>query len=171
MLLSLPRAVAQWLFLAVCNLVLFVLGLVVVAVALPFRVPGVSVSDGRPIVNLPRWAWLFGNDYDGVHGDKRGWWAANTPFGWAADSFGAMYTWTALRNPVNNMLKDSPGMGDWQFVVAKHGLRRWYGYYWVHQWSDTRAFVVRMGYKITKADQGGTELIGMTTKIDLFKSI
>lgn len=193
MFISLPRALAQWLFLFVCNAVLMILGLLVVAVAIPFRVPGVSVSDGRPIVNLPRWAWLFGNDYDGLLGDKRGWWAANTPFGWAATAFGAMYTWAALRNPVNNMrqtslfscpvaecsitgygqdeVKDSPGMGGWQFVIAKRGLRRWYGFYWVHQWSDTRALVVRMGYKITKADQGGTEVIGMTTKVDLYKSI
>ena len=193
MFISLPRALAQWLFLFVCNAVLMILGLLVVAVAIPFRVPGVSVSDGRPIVNLPRWAWLFGNDYDGLLGDKRGWWAANTPFGWAATSFGAMYAWAALRNPVNNMrqmslfscpvaecsitgygqdeVNDSPGMGGWQFVIAKRGLRRWYGFYWVHQWSDTRAFVVRMGYKITKADQGRTEIIGMTTKVDLYKSI
>lgn len=90
MFLSLPRALAQWLFLLACDLVLLILGLVVVAVAIPFRVPGVSVSDGRSIVNLPRWAWLFGNDYDGLLGDKRGWWAENTPFGWVATSFGAM---------------------------------------------------------------------------------
>lgn len=193
MLISLPRALAQWLFLFVSNLVLLLVGLVVVAVAIPFRVAGVSVSDGRAITNLPRWAWLFGNDYDGLLGDKRGWWAANTPFGWAATSFGAMYAWAALRNPVNNMrqtslyscpvaectitgygqaeVADRAGEGGWQFVIAKRGLRRWYGFYWVHQWSDTRALVVRLGYKITVADQGGTELIGMTTKVDVWKAI
>jgi hypothetical protein len=98
-LLSLPRALAQWLFLFVCNVVLLLLGLLVVAVAIPFRVPGLSVSDGRPIVNLPRWVWLWGNDFDGLLGDKHGTWAASTPFGLPADSFIAMYTWAALRNP------------------------------------------------------------------------
>lgn len=192
-LLALPRALAQWLFLFVCNVALLILGLVVVAVAIPFRVPGVSVSDGRPIVNLPRWAWLWGNDYDGLTGDKHGTWAASTPFGWPADSFLAMYTWAALRNPVNNLrqtslfscpvasvtitgygqdyVRDHIGQTGWQFVIARRGLRRWYGFYWVHPWSLTRALVVRLGYKITKADQGGAELIGMTTKVNFVKSI
>jgi hypothetical protein len=193
MFLSLPRALAQWVFLFVCNVVLVLLGLVIVALAIPCRVPGVSVSDGRPIVNLPRWAWLWGNDYDGLTGDKHGTWAASTPFGWPADSYGAMYVWAALRNPVNNMrqtslfscpvasctitgygqdyVRDHDGQAGWQLVIAKRGLRRWYGFYWVHQWSATRALVVRLGYKITKADQGQAEVIGMTTKINLFKSI
>ncbi|MHA6236870.1 DUF7338 family protein [Pseudomonas fluorescens group sp. PF-69] len=194
LLLSLPRALAQWSFLFVCNVVLLLLGLVVVAVALPFRVPGVSVSDGRPIVNLPRWAWLWGNDFDGVLGDKHGTWAASTPFGWPAASFGAMYTWAALRNPVNNMrrlslfacpvaqctisgygqdyVRDSDGQSGWQFVIARCGLRRWYGFYWVHQWTTARALVVRLGYKIAISDAGVTEEpIGMTTKLDLYKAI
>jgi hypothetical protein len=193
LLLSLPRALAQWLFLFVCNVVLFLVGLVVVAVAIPFRVPGVSVSDGRPIVNLPRWAWLFGNDYDGLLGDKRGKWATLTPFGWPVTSYGAMYVWAALRNPVNNMrqlslwscpvgqctitgygqavVRDLAGQGGWQFVIARRGARRWYGFYWVHQWNATRALVVRLGYKITTADQGSAEQIGMTTKVDLYKAI
>lgn len=192
-LVSLPRALAQWLFLFACNLVFFVLGLVLVAVGIPFRVAGTSLSDGRPIVDLPRWLFPWGNAYDGLQGDKRGRWAASTPFGWAVDSFGAMYTWAALRNPANNMrllapfycpvgecaitgygqdvVKDSPGQAGWQFVVAKRGWRRWYGFYFVHQWNDTRAFVVRLGFKITVADNGGTELIGETVKVDVWKSI
>jgi len=192
-LLSFPRALAQWVFLFVCNVVLL-LGLVVVAVAIPFRVSGVSVSDGRSIVNLPRWVWLWGNDFDGLLGDKHGTWAASTPFGLPADSFIAMYTWAALRNPINNMrglslfacpvadctisgygqgyVRDKPGLGGWQFVIAKRGLRRWYGFYWVHQWSETRALIVRLGYKIAVSDAGQVEPpIGMTTKINLYKDI
>ena len=62
-------AAVTWLLLLVARVVMIVLGLAVVAVAIPFAVPGVSVSDGRPIVNLPRWAWPWGNDFDGLDGD------------------------------------------------------------------------------------------------------
>ena len=75
--LEIPLALLQWAVLLVVRVALIVLGLMVVAVAIPFAVPGLSVSDLRPIVNLPRWAWLFGNDYDGLDGDKRYWWADN----------------------------------------------------------------------------------------------
>lgn len=196
MLCSLLRACLQWLFLLACNIVLLVVGLPVVALAIPFRVAGVSLSDGRAIVNLPAWVWLFGNDYDGLLGDKRGWWAANTPFGVAVDSFLAMWWWAAVRNPVNNMrlvslwscpvsqcdvtyygqaaVRDAPGEGGWQFVIAKRragGWRRWYGFYWVHQWSDTRAFVVRMGFKISPGDNSTEPDKGMTTKVNVWKDI
>lgn len=111
----------QWLGLVVLRLVLIVLGLPVVALAVPFPVAGVSLSDGRPIVNLRRWAWLFGNDFDGLDGDKRNWWADNCdalvlfgllpllrrlglPIGsLPVTSWLARWWWAALRNPVNNM--------------------------------------------------------------------
>lgn len=111
----------QWLGLVVLRLVLIVLGLPVVALAALFPVAGVSLSDGRPIVNLRRWAWLFGNDFDGLDGDKRNWWADNCdalvlfgllpllrrlglPIGsLPVTSWLARWWWAALRNPVNNM--------------------------------------------------------------------
>ena len=188
------KAFAQWGFLLVSNLLLDVLGLFVVAATIPFRVSGVSGSDGRPIVNLPRWVWLFGNDYDGLLGDKRGWWAANTPFGWPVDSFLAMWWWAAVRNPVNNMrfvklwqapvkgstitykgdyfVRDKPGSAGWQFVKTENGGKCWYGFYLVHQWSETRAFVIRMGFKVQPDDAGTDgEPKGMTTKINPYKAI
>lgn len=184
----------QWAWLVAARLLAIVAGLVVVAVALPFRVPGVSVSDGRAIVNLPRWAWLWGNDFDGMLGDKRGWWADNTPFGWPVDSFAAMYWWAAIRNPANNMrllswfsapivgsvigyrgqytVEDKPGMGGWQFVWAEQEGARWYGFYLVHEWSITRALVVRAGFKIKPSHAGKDEPAkGMTFKASLWKSI
>lgn len=193
-MLDICKALIQWGFLLVTNLVTDVIGLFVVAIAIPFRVSGVSGSDGRPIVNLPRWAWLFGNDYDGLLGDKRGWWAANTPLGWPVDSFWAMWWWAAVRNPVNNMrfvklwqapvvgstitykgdffVRDSPGNAGWQFVKTENGGQRWYGFYLVHQWSDTRAFVIRMGFKVQPDDAGtDSEPLGMTTKINPYKAI
>lgn len=193
-MLDICKALAQWVFLLLSNVVLDLLGLFVVAAAIPFRVDAVSGSDGRPIVNLPKWVWLFGNDYDGLLGDKRGWWAENTPFGWPVDSFLAMWWWAAIRNPVNNMrfvklwqapvvgstinykgdytVEDHPGQAGWQFVIVENGGKRWYGFYWVHQWSGTRAFVVRFGFKV-KPSHAGTheEPKGMTTKINPYKAI
>lgn len=187
------NAAIQFLWLFICNVVLDIIGLFVVAVAIPFRVDGKSLSDGRPIKNLPNCVWLFGNDYDGLLGDKRGWWDANTPFGLPADHYIPMYTWAALRNPVNNMrltnmfscpvegstitykgkehVRDHPNEGGWQFVTTENNGKRWYGFYWVHQWSETRALVVRLGFKTEPSDAGSTERQGMTTKINLFKSI
>jgi hypothetical protein len=188
------KAVFQFLFLFFSNIVLVLLGFLVVAIAIPFRVKGHSVSDGREIVNLPKWAWLWGNDFDGLLGDKRGWWAANTPFGVAVDSYIAMYTWTALRNPANNKrllswyqtpvvgsvitykgdytVEDKPGMGGWQFVKTVHDGTASYGFYLVHEWSLTRAFVIRFGYKVKPSHAGSEELAkGFTTKVNLYKAI
>src|SRR5690554_1981626 len=74
MLNDILKATKQWLFLLFFRLLGIISGLVIVAIAIPFRKEGVSLSDGRKIVNLPKWAWLWGNDFDGLLGDKRGWW-------------------------------------------------------------------------------------------------
>lgn len=188
------RALVQWAWLIVARIIGIVTGLVMVPVAIPFRVAGLSGSDGRPIVNLPSWAWLWGNDFDGLTGDKRGWWAANTPFGWAADSFAAMFWWAAIRNPANNMrfldafsapiagsqiqwrgqytVEDKPGLDGWQFVWATQGSRRWFGFYLVHCWNERRAFVVRLGFKIKPEHRGKDEpRKGLTFKVNLYKAI
>lgn len=194
--MNLMLALAQWAALIVVRAILILAGLLVVAVAVPFRVPVASLSDGRPIINLPRWAWLWGNDFDGLLGDKRGWWADNTPFGWPVDSFAAMWWWAAIRNPVNNLrfvpglncpvadcmishagqyvVEDKPGMGGWQFVAARRldGVSRWYGFYLVREWSPRRALVIRIGYKIKPSHVGtGEPAKGVTFKINPFKEI
>lgn len=194
------KAGMQTAFCLAANIIFDGLGLIVVAIALPFRTFGNSVSDGRKIINLPSWAWLWGNDFDGVLGDKRGWWEAHTPFGWPVTSFMAMYWWLAIRNPANNMRRvslfsapivgstityigdrnvaDRPGEGGWQFVkLVSHNTlhkkgRCYYGFYSVWQYSETRAFVIRMGFKIKPDHQGTAELAkGMTTRINPWKSI
>ena len=188
------RALLQWAWLVLARLAGIVSGLLMVALAIPFAVPGYSLSDGRVILNLPRWAWLWGNDFDGLLGDKRGWWSANTPFGWAVDSFLAMYWWAAIRNPANNMrllswfsapivgsdinhlgqftVEDKPGMDGWQFVWAEQGGRRWFGFYLVHCWSSKRALVIRLGFKIKPSHAGTTEpRKGLTFKLNPAKNI
>lgn len=188
------KAILQFLFLFLSNIVLVLTGFIMVAIAIPFRVKDYSESDGREIVNLPKWAWLWGNDYDGLLGDGRGWWAANTPFGLPVDSYISMYTWAALRNPANNKrllswysvpvvgsvitykgdytVEDKPGMGGWQFVKTVHDGKASYGFYMVHEWSLTRAFVVRFGYKVKPSHAGKDEPPkGFTTKVNLRKAI
>lgn len=104
-------APAQWLVLAFIELLLFVLGLVVIPLALPFRT--VHVDTAAPfidnpgngnwmLVTLPRWAWIWSNDRDGALGDRRGWWDANAQFKGGCWSVLNMWWWLAIRNPTNN---------------------------------------------------------------------
>lgn len=193
-MMNVLKAILQWTWLVASNLVLVPLGFIAVAVGIPFRVKDLSVSDGRSIVNLPRWLWLFGNDHDGLTGDKRGKWATLAPFGTDVNNPFNMWWWAAVRNPVNNKrelslwsapvtgskitytgkfhVRDHPGEGGFQFVVTENAGRCWYGLYWVHEWSATRAFVIRIGFKV-EPDHAGTvgESKGFTTKINLFKRI
>lgn len=213
-LLAILFASLQWLALLVVRVVLILVGLPIVAIAIPFARRRLSISDGRPILNLPRWAWLVANDYDGLLGDKRLWWRDNCDalvlFGLRpllrrlgvaldplpVDSWLACFWWAAIRNPVNNLrlvtgfncpvsecvirflgdavVEDKPSYSGWQFVAARHagGRSRWYGFYLVHQWNQTRAFVLRLGYKIKPEHEGSDEPgKGMTFKVNPFKAI
>lgn len=186
----------QWLLVLSVRLVLIVTGLVVVPVALPFRDWGSSVSDGRPITVLPQWAWIWSNDFDGTLGDKRGWWDKNAPFGLGAAHLFSQFWWLAVRNPANNFrrtrlgscpvkdcfihfkgnfkVSDKPGMGGWRFTKAIHRQtgQKWFGFYLVHQWNGTRAFVVRIGYKIEPWHELSNEPPkGFTFKINPWKAI
>lgn len=211
-------AVLQWAALIIVRVPLIVLGLFVVAAAIPFRQFALSTEaakdkNRRAIWNLPRWAWLWGNDFDGLLGDKRGWWDENCDreafFGLLpylrtflripvlrSDHFLAMWWWAAVRNPVNNLrfvpgiscpvseclitykgsrvVEDKPKLSGWQFVKAERidGISVWYGFYLVHAWSDTRAFVIRLGYKIKPDHIGRDEpQKGMTFKVNLAHQI
>lgn len=89
------------------------LGLLVVPVALLFRVPHPSTTqaftDPRQVpgywmlVTLRNWARWWSNEFDGALGDKRGWW--NTyclkVFKRECTSFLCMFWWLAIRNPAN----------------------------------------------------------------------
>lgn len=189
--------ILQWLFLIALRLVLIVAGLVVVPIALLFETSGTSVSDKRPIIVLPKWAWLWSNDFDGATGDKRGWWDKHAPFGLGAYNFFSKFIWLAVRNPVNNLrrtdwfscpvaqcyidfegeliVEDRPGMGGWQFVTAEHMRteKTWHGFYWVHEWSRERALVVRLGFKIKPEheDMHREPPKGFTVRVNPWKKI
>lgn len=98
----------QWSFLAAIRIILFLMGLVIVPIALLFAEehPDTRRSYSQfnrncywQLVTLPRWAWLWSNDRDGAMGDKRGWWDRECG---NARSFKCMFKWLALRNPVHN---------------------------------------------------------------------
>lgn len=60
------------------------------------------------LLRLPRWALLWDNAYDGMLGDKRGWWA-NECKG-AHTSRINMWRWAALRNPANYFSRNICGV-------------------------------------------------------------
>lgn len=184
----------NWLFLLLVRLVLIAAGLVVVPLALPFADWASSVDDNRPITILPRWAWLWSNDFDGAMGDKRGWWDAHAPFGLGAQHWFSQFWWLAIRNPANNLRRtplgscpvsdcmifwegnrdvaDKPGRFGMQFVEAVHRLsgRKYHGFYWTKRLTDTRCFVVRLGWKIQPSHEGEEEPPkGFTFKINPWK--
>lgn len=154
----------------------------VVPIALPFRrvqgppQPFSQAPGDWLLILLPAWAWLWSNDRDGAAGDKRGWWHLNAPFGLGAFHWFSMFWWLAIRNPANNPrfsplfgcpvtecdyrhwgqveVEDDPGKGGWRFLLATNRKtgRRYYGFYWVWQWSAARAVVVQLGFKPEPSD-------------------
>ena len=112
MILGFLRALA----LNLLSWVVELLGLVVVWVALPaHRVIGLAQDFSTypqwgqwVLIRLPKWALWWDNAYDGMLGDKRGW--------WANDCKGEHYTrynmwrWAALRNPANYFSRNVCGV-------------------------------------------------------------
>lgn len=188
--------IVGWFLRALLHIVLAAVGIVVVPIALLFKTSGTSVSDGRPIIVLPDWAWLWSNDFDGALGDKRGWWDAHAPFGLGAHHFFSMFVWLAIRNPVNNKrrtswfacpvadcyvdyagdfeVEDKPGKTGWQFVEAEHERTEqvWRGFYLVYPWNAERALVLRLGFKIKPSHADTNEPPkGFTFRINPWKAI
>lgn len=96
-------------------------GLFAVAIGIPFRriEPDTTVSFSDPRFGhlgtwvrerLPVWLLPWDNAYDGLNGDKRGWFA-----NWCLDrkipypSFWARWIWAAWRNPANYWSRNTTG--------------------------------------------------------------
>jgi hypothetical protein len=188
---SIAKALMQWIPMFILDTLLLITGLFVVAIAIPFRVKDKSVTTGEDIVNLPKWAWLWGNDVEGLLGTSLKTWKDQTPFKLPVDHPVSMWAWAAVRNPSNNArlipyfscpvakckfqyygqeeVVDSLGFDGWQFVIGDDGKRKYYGFYLVRPWSATRSLVIRLGFKIKPFHKGIPK--GVTFKVNLFKNV
>lgn len=155
-------------FLVVAKALAILLGLFVVAIALPFAkestppaLPSTvnrTVADGWKYIALPKWAnWLWGNDKYGAEGN---WF-------WNGKTFWKRYVWLALRNPANNLQRYSlfrfdtdPKEVRWigdklvddvrgfsGFQIAWQGWHS--GLYWIIPYKNIdKCLRIRLGYKI-----------------------
>lgn len=172
MKIELLKAIPIWLFWAILRLLAVIAGLFIVAIALPFRteepVPegGEKPYPSRKIVHLPKWAWLWDNDAEGMMSWMDEWpemcWNKNP------DSFLSMWQWAAWRNPANNMRfvrgiavyipeahsfeywgdevvddKDWENGQGWNFLKCKGKYLTYYGFNWVGE-----KFYAQIGHKI-----------------------
>lgn len=88
--------------------VLWLLGLIIIPIALPFARDSETEKreNGWALRQLPSWAYLWSNKDDGSLGDKEGNWAHNdldcADFTKARKLWN-QYVWLAWRNPVHNL--------------------------------------------------------------------
>lgn len=130
--------------LALAGLPVTLLGLLLVAVGLPFRRSYPETM--RPfsqyperghwmLVDLPAWLKPWSNPFDGCLGDKRGWWA-NDRDG-KHTSFWSMWLWMAVRNPANYWSRVITGVdvsrckiervyGNADVIVEEPGISNWH---------------------------------------------
>lgn len=129
------------------------------------------------LVRLPAWLKLWDNPYDGLHGDKRGWWANYCRENYSADEgdFYSMWQWAAIRNPANYWSRivtgcdvrtvellagqpvcdeDNPG---WHFLLAADAKGRSFYYlgFCFPWWFDrVHAVFGRFGWKLKLSHNG-----------------
>ena len=104
---------------------MILLGLPMVWVALPYRMDsGVVLAFTQfpqhgfwVLERLPTWALWWDNVFDGMYGDKRGWWA-NECKGEHTSRYN-MWRWAALRNPANYFSRNVCGIDVSQIRVEK----------------------------------------------------
>ena len=155
------------------------LGLIVVAIALPFRKeypetrkPFLQYPGEWMLVRLPSWALLWDNPHDGAWGDRRGWWDNECG---GCSKFINMYNWMAIRNPANywsrrvtgvdvsrceivklggkDVIEEEPGMKEWQFLVAIRDDGTKFHRFWL-SWAfgdGNHAIMIDIGWKIKLA--------------------
>ena len=169
-------------------------GLIINAVTIPFAKQDTDESNsGTPVtysqypehgtwvrLRLPRWALWWDNPYDGLLGDKRGWWANECrKSGRTEHHFLSKYTWSAIRNPANyfsrlvtgvdvsdcvitkiagnvDEVDDTGASGkSWHFLVATDSKgRNYHLLYGMIPYSDKRGLYFRIGWKIKLGHNG-----------------
>ena len=130
--------------LALAGLPVTLLGLLLVAVGLPFRKSFPETM--RPfsqypqhghwmLVDLPSWLKPWSNPFDGALGDKRGWWANER--GGKHTSYLSMWLWLAIRNPANYWSRVMTGVdvsrckiervkGNADVIIEEPGVSNWH---------------------------------------------
>lgn len=164
------------------------LGLLVVWLALPYRwcPPAFAQTYSQHpehgswrLERLPCWALLWDNCYDGMLGDKRGWWAnyCLTEYKKPNTDRYCMWKWAAIRNPANYWSRvvcgvdvsrctmtllagqeivdeDHPG---WHFMVAtRDDGKEFHSLEFVLPWffDKTHAVYGRFGWKVKMSHTG-----------------
>lgn len=179
----------RFFFLLLAEIPVQLLGLVINAIAIPFRKEDLSGdNDGQPRpysqypiyggwkrMRLPKWALWWDNPYDGLLGDKRGWWANECRTkGRTEHDFKSMYIWSAVRNPANyfsrkvtgcdvsdctiKKIKGNANIIDrdllqdktiWQLLEAKDSKGRSYPrLFALVPWSKKHCLEINIGWKI-----------------------
>jgi len=177
-----------WLLTAIFNFLVQIpiklLGLLTVAIGLPFvkSFPETERAFSQfpaelkwKLVRLPSWLLWWDNQYDGLLGDKRGYWNDQClkKYNKSSDSPWCMWLWTAVRNPANyfgrnvismdvarcrvekvwgdDVVIEEPGKQCRQFLKAtrddgKEFCRMFIS--WALPFNKERAFMLDIGYKI-----------------------
>lgn len=168
-----------------------VLGLLAVAVGIPFRreIPGTAKPftdpryahpDGWALVRLPRWLLWWDNPYDGLLGDKRGWWDNRCrQFGRTCRTPLSMWLWAAVRNPSNHfsrcvvgvdvsrsqivklaghdVVTGDAGRREWQFLLATDYRGRTFPRFFAciaYPFRPDRALMIDLGWKVKLSHNG-----------------
>lgn len=153
------------------QLPLMAIGLFAVPLALMFRIYDTSVipevKNGWVMIRLPKWAWIWDNDWDGAMGDDNmRYWDRDYPKIFKNSPLLKMWYWLAVRNKINNSsrywfgcdvsknkpiliagdytVQDKRGKEGWQLVKAGWCI----GFYWVRKGVTEKNWVSRMGFKI-----------------------
>lgn len=175
---------ASWLVMLFIQIVGIIAGLFLVPLGLFFRKTDPSTSKPFSVFNidrqwvyedLPDWLKPWQNIEDGLRGDHRGWWDANS-YGSDGSKVFNMFWWSAIRNPFNyfkrfvlgcdvrnyviyklagqDYVRDDFKSVGWQLLKArplhKSGIKLpRYMYYGVFRYgSSDRALVIQLGNKI-----------------------
>ena len=180
MILAFLRALA----LSLIRLPVIILGLPVVWFALPKATSNWATAvafsqypqhGSWMLVRLPKWARLWDNAFDGMLGDKRGWWA-NDCEGLHRTRLN-MWRWAALRNPANYFSRNICGVdvskvvivnesanGDVDaipnhrgFVLLKGmaaGRKTYARFYAEYAFTKTHGLMIDIGWKIKTSHNG-----------------
>jgi len=173
----------RFLIFLLASWVVELLGLVVVPLALPFRrvIEGTRQKFAEyvgwwELVRLPAWALWWDNPYDGMLGDKRGWWNKRTG---DCRTLWSMFKWAAIRNPANHfsrhvigcdvsdckiaklhghdVVSEEPGLRQWQLLCALDNRgRRYFRFYLCFaykRWPD-HGLMIDLGWKIKLSHNG-----------------